>query len=134
MVPGNPQVYPGWLTPERHPAVLAALATYRAVITPHISADGLGVPIPPEPRLSRWIFSTDGVGFPIPTNDASLAVPERKAWVTSGAVRHPALFGLGPGLEQNAHRVGEFVDLRELAHAVAFLARFPSLFAAAADI
>ena len=51
--------------------------------------------------------------------------------MTSGAVRHPAMFGLGAGLEQNAHRVGEFVDLRELAHAIAFLARFPSVFAAA---
>ncbi|MEK7330272.1 MAG: peptidase dimerization domain-containing protein [Candidatus Eisenbacteria bacterium] len=130
--PGNPQIYPGWLTPEEHPALLAALATYRAVITPHVSADGLGVPIPRQPRLSRWIFSTDGVGIPVPADDRSLAVPDRKAWVTSGAVRHPAMFGLGPGLEQNAHRVGEFVDLRELAHAVAFLARFPSLFAAGA--
>jgi acetylornithine deacetylase/succinyl-diaminopimelate desuccinylase-like protein len=131
--PGNPQIYPGWLTPAEHPSIVAALASYRGVIAPHIAADGLGVPIPREPRLSRWIFSTDGVGYPLSIDDRSLAVPKRKAWVTSGAVQHPAMFGLGPGLEQNAHRVGEFVDLRELAHAVAFLARFPSLFAAGAD-
>jgi putative selenium metabolism hydrolase len=131
--PGNPQIYPGWLTPAEHPAIVAALASYRAVITPNVQEDGLGVPIPREPRLSRWIFSTDGVGFPVPTDDPSVAVPDRKAWVTAGAVRHPAMFGLGAGLEQNAHRIGEFVDLRELAHAVAFLARFPSLFAAGMD-
>jgi acetylornithine deacetylase/succinyl-diaminopimelate desuccinylase-like protein len=133
VVPGNPQIYPGWLTPADHPAIAAALASYRAVIAPHAAAADLGTHIPAEPRLSRWIFSTDGVGFPLPSEGGSPVVPARKAWVTSGAMRYPAMFGLGPGLEQNAHRVGEFVDLRELAHAVAFLARFPSTFAATAD-
>ncbi len=76
-----------------------------------------------EPRVDRWIFSTDGVGFPVPTDDATIAVPARKAWVTSGAVKHPAMLGFGPGIEQNTHKVGECVDLRELVHAIAFLAR-----------
>jgi acetylornithine deacetylase/succinyl-diaminopimelate desuccinylase-like protein len=128
-VPGNAQIYPGWLTPAEHPAIEAAVATYRAVIGPHADATDLGTPIPREPRLGRWIFSTDGVGYPVPLADRSLAVPGRKRWVVSGATRHPAMFGLGAGLEQNAHRVGEFVDLRELVHAIAFLARFPSAFA-----
>ena len=128
-VPGNPQIYPGWLTPEEHPAIQAAFAAYRAVIAPHAAGGDLGTPIPAAPRSGRWIFSTDGVGYPVPLADRSLAVPARKGWVTSGAVRHPAMFGLGAGLEQNAHRVGEFVDLRELGHAIAFLARFPSAFA-----
>jgi acetylornithine deacetylase/succinyl-diaminopimelate desuccinylase-like protein len=39
------------------------------------------------------------------------------------------MFGLGPGIEQNTHKIGECVDLRELQHAIAFLARFPSVFA-----
>jgi acetylornithine deacetylase/succinyl-diaminopimelate desuccinylase-like protein len=128
-VPGNAQIYPGWLTPEEHPAIQAAFAGYRAVIAPHAAAGQLGTPIPRTPRSGRWIFSTDGVGYPLPVADRTLTVPERKAWVTSGAVRHPAMFGLGAGLEQNAHRVGEFVDLRELAPAIAFLARYPSAFA-----
>jgi putative selenium metabolism hydrolase len=132
VVPGNPQIYPGWLTPEEHPALGAAIETYRRVVTPHRPSDGAGVPIPREPRLGRWIFSTDGVGVPLPVADA-VAVPERKRWVTTETTRHPAMFGLGPGLEQNAHRIGEFVDPREMAHAAAFLARFPSLFAASAD-
>jgi hypothetical protein len=82
-----------------------------------------------EPRVDRWIFSTDGVGFPIPVGEGRIAVPETKRWVVSGDVRHPAMFGIGAGLEQNTHRVGECVDLRELQHAIAVLARFPSVFA-----
>jgi len=57
-------------------------------------------------------------------------VPEHKQWVTSGAIRHPAMFGFGTGIEQNTHKIGECLDLRELEHAIAFLARFPSVFAA----
>ena len=26
-IPGNPQIYPGWVTPEEHPAITAAVAT-----------------------------------------------------------------------------------------------------------
>ena len=81
-----------------------------------------------EPRVDRWIFSTDGVGFPVPLEDRTIAVPPRKAWVTSGAVKDPAMFGIGPGIEQNTHKVGECVDVRELQHAIAVLARFPSVF------
>jgi acetylornithine deacetylase/succinyl-diaminopimelate desuccinylase-like protein len=61
--------------------------------------------------------------------DGSIAVAERKRWVVSGDVKHPAMFGIGAGIEQNTHRVGECVDLRELQHAIAVLARFPSAFA-----
>ena len=85
-----------------------------------------------EPRVDRWIFSTDGVGFPVPKDDVSIAVPARKRWVTSGAVKHPAMLGIGPGIEQNTHKIGECVDLREVVHAIAVLARFPSAFVAAA--
>jgi len=133
VVPGNPQIYPGWLTPEDHPALRAAEHAYRAVVGPHAATDALGTPIPREPRLGRWIFSTDGVGYPVPATSPFPAVPAAKRWVSSGTVRHPAMFGLGAGLEQNAHRVGEFVDLRELVHAVAFLARFPSAFVAGSE-
>jgi acetylornithine deacetylase/succinyl-diaminopimelate desuccinylase-like protein len=66
------------------------------------------------------------------TEDTSIAVPERKRWVVSGAVKHPAMIGIGPGIEQNTHKIGECVDLREVLHAVALLARFPSAFVAAA--
>lgn len=128
----NPQVYRGWLTPEDHPALRAAVAAYRAVVTPHVAvppASSSGA-LRQEPRVDRWIFSTDGVGFPIPAADTSIAVGERKRWIVSGDVKHPAMFGIGAGIEQNTHRVGECVDLRELQHAIAVLARFPSLFAA----
>jgi putative selenium metabolism hydrolase len=129
----NPQVYPGWLTPEEHPAIQAAVAAYRGVVSPHVGEPPGGATagaLRREPRVDRWIFSTDGVGFPVPARDSAIAVPEAKRWITSGDVKHPAMFGVGPGLEQNTHRIGEYVDLRELQHAIALLARFPSAFAA----
>jgi len=43
--------------------------------------------------------------------------------------KHPAMFGFGPGIEQNTHKIGECLDERELLHCAAFLARFPSVFA-----
>jgi putative selenium metabolism hydrolase len=127
---GNPQVYIGWLTPEEHPAIRAAVAAYRAVVSPHVEAGGTRGTLRKEPRVDRWIFSTDGVGFPVRTDDTSIPVPERKRWVTSGSVKHPAMLGIGPGIEQNTHKIGECVDMREVVHAVALLARFPSAFAA----
>jgi acetylornithine deacetylase/succinyl-diaminopimelate desuccinylase-like protein len=129
----NPQIYRGWLTPEDHPAIRAAVAAYRAVVTPHVSEPAGGASggaLRKPPRVDRWIFSTDGVGFPVAAADASIAVPDAKRWVVSGEVKHPAMFGIGAGIEQNTHRVGECVDLRELQHAIAVLARFPSAFAA----
>jgi putative selenium metabolism hydrolase len=125
---GNPQIYAGWLTPEDHPAIQAALATYRSVCTPLCwGEDQRGQPRR-EPRLSRWIFSTDGVGFPLRVEDPSVSVPARKGWVTSKAFKHPAMFGIGPGIEQNTHKIGESLDARELAPVIAFYARFPSLY------
>jgi acetylornithine deacetylase/succinyl-diaminopimelate desuccinylase-like protein len=131
----NPQIYRGWVTPEEHPAIRAAIDAYRRVVTPNVTEPQGTAPsgaLRREPRVDRWIFSTDGVGFPVPVRDEKIAVPERKRWVVSGDVKHPAMFGIGAGIEQNTHRVGECVDLRELQHAIAVLARFPSLFAAQA--
>ena len=127
---GNPQIYMGWVTPEEHPAIQAAVATYRAVVSPNVgkTPETAGA-LRKEPRVDRWIFSTDGVGFPVPTKSTKIAEPARKAWVAAGAYKHPAMFGLGAGIEQNTHKIGECVDLREIQHGVAFLARFPSVFA-----
>jgi putative selenium metabolism hydrolase len=126
----NPQIYLGWVTPEDHPAIQAAVSTYQGVISPRVTGErGEGGTIPKEPRVERWIFSTDGVGFPVPKDDESIPVGKAKGWVVSGAYKHPAMFGFGPGIEQNTHKIGECVDLRELQHAIAFLARFPSVFA-----
>ncbi|MDH3405198.1 MAG: M20/M25/M40 family metallo-hydrolase [Acidobacteriota bacterium] len=127
--PGNPQIYPGWVTPEDHPAIRAAAEAYRRVVTPGIAAGGTGGAMRPDPRVSRWVFSTDGVGVPVP-RDSDLEVPATKNWVEAGAFRHPAMFGLGPGHEQNTHKIGECVDSRELAPVIAFYARFPSLYRA----
>lgn len=129
----NAQVYPGWITPVDHPAIVAAVDAYRRVVTPHVhepAGGGVNGALRREPRVDTWVFSTDGVGYPVPLDDTSFEVPPTKNWVASGAVKHPAMFGIGAGIEQNTHRIGECVDERELQHAIAVLARFPSLFAA----
>ena len=133
-VPGNEAVYPGWVTPEDHDAVRAAVDAYRGVVTPHVGdTPERGGALRREPRVDRWIFSTDGVGFPVPVEGSGIDVPARKRWLTWGDVMHPPMVGLGPGIEQNTHKIGECLDTRELQHAVAFLARFPSAFAARCD-
>ena len=125
-IPGNDQIYPGWITPEEHPAIDTAMDVYRRVASPNVQKETPGGGLRAEPRLSRWIFSTDGVGIPVPIGDESIPVPDKKNWVTSGAFKHPAMFGIGPGLEQNTHKIGECVDSRELVLAMAVYARFPS--------
>ncbi len=125
----NPQVYLGWVTPEGHPALQAAVSAYRGVISPNVDGQvGAGGVLTREPRVDRWVFSTDGVGFPVP-RDTSIPGSANKGWVVSGKYKHPAMFGIGPGIEQNTHKIGECVDERELQHCAAFLARFPSVFA-----
>ncbi|MGZ5443645.1 MAG: peptidase dimerization domain-containing protein [Thermoanaerobaculia bacterium] len=105
----NPQIYPGWITPEDHPVVTAGVDTFRRVTSR-------------DPRLARWIFSTDGVGFPT----KSFTPPASKRWIRDGAYAWPPMLGIGPGIEQNTHKIGECVDSREFVPVVAFLARFPS--------
>jgi acetylornithine deacetylase/succinyl-diaminopimelate desuccinylase-like protein len=127
--PGNPQIYMGWVTPEDHPAVRAAVSAYKGTISP---VAGQGNRYAKEPVVDSWVFSTDGVGYPVQADDRTIPVTPKKNWVTSGPVKHPAMIGFGPGVEQNAHKVGECVDAREIEHAVAFLARYPSAFVATA--
>lgn len=127
----NPQVYPGWITPEDHPAIEAAVDAYRRVVSPFVdepAGGASGGALRREPRVGTWIFSTDGVGFPVPLDHPDIEVDEAKRWVVSGEMTHPAMFGIGAGMEQNTHRIGEFVDRRELRHAIAVLARFPHAF------
>jgi acetylornithine deacetylase/succinyl-diaminopimelate desuccinylase-like protein len=126
--PSNLQIYPGWVTPETHPAIQAALEAYRSVAPRLIPEGGSGGQLRREPRLARWIFSTDGVGFPLNESEETTPIPETKNWVQSGRLRHPAMFGIGPGIEQNTHKIGEHVDSREFDTVIAFLARFPSLY------
>jgi len=125
--PGNAQVYPGWVTPEGHPAISAAVDAYRSVITPMVPAAAAGG-LQREPRVARWVFSTDGVGVPLPSAAAEIDVPASKRWIEMPPYHHPAMFGIGPGFEQNTHKIGECVDTRELAPVIAFFARFPSLY------
>lgn len=124
----NAQIYPGWITPDDHPAIRAAVDAYERVVTPEVVEPEDGATrgaLRRLPRVDKWIFSTDGVGYPIPVDDTTIEVGADKRWVESGPVKHPAMFGIGAGIEQNTHRIGECVDTRELQHAIAVLARFP---------
>jgi hypothetical protein len=85
-----------------------------------------------EPRVDRWVFSTDGVGWPVPVKDNGITVAPAKEWVVAGEFTHPAMFGFGTGLEQNTHKIGEGLDTRELQHAIAFIARYAGLLGATA--
>ncbi len=123
----NPQIYPGWVTPEDHPSVRSAVEAYKRVASPIIKPGGNRGEMRHEPRVARWIFSTDGVGFPTRAN-GPLKVPESKRWVRDGAFHYPAMLGIGPGIEQNTHKIGECMDSREFPPVVAFLARFPSVY------
>jgi putative selenium metabolism hydrolase len=123
----NPQIYLGWVTPEEHPSIRAAVESYRGVVSPHVDGKiGEGGVLTKEPRVDRWVFSTDGVGFPVP-KDAKIPGAEGKAWVESGPYKYPAMLGFGPGIEQNTHKIGECLDAREMQHCAAFLARYPSV-------
>ncbi|MCO4760288.1 MAG: M20/M25/M40 family metallo-hydrolase [Myxococcales bacterium] len=128
--PGNPAIYPGWETPAEHPAITAAVSTWQNALSPEIRENRDGN-LRPDPRVDRWIFSTDGVGFAVDKHTSGIDVPESKRWLSVGDITYPPMFGVGPGIEQNTHKIGECVDLRELRHAIAFLARFPSVFGAA---
>jgi len=134
-VPGNPQVYMGWMTPEDHDAIRAAVAAWRAVVTPHVDEPNeQGGSLRREPRVDRWVFSTDGVGWPVPSAGHGIALPATKRWVDAGAFTHPAMFGIGTGIEQNTHKIGEALDTRELRHAIAFLARLPGAYVSQAGL
>ncbi|MFI5370643.1 MAG: peptidase dimerization domain-containing protein [Candidatus Eisenbacteria bacterium] len=132
-VPGNPQIYMTWVTPPEHIAITTAVAAYRAVVTPNVrEPHEQGGSLRREPRVDRWVFSTDGVGWPVPVKDNAIHVPARKQWIVSGEFTHPAMFGFGTGIEQNTHKIGEALDTRELQHAVAFIARYAGLLGAQA--
>jgi len=123
---GNPQIYPGWVTPEEHPVVRAAVDAYRGAATPLIPEGGTGGRLRKEPRVARWIFSTDGVGMPARTDELGFEVPAGKQWVEAGGFTWPPMLGVGPGHEQNTHKIGENVDSREIVVAAAVLAAFPA--------
>jgi hypothetical protein len=130
--PSNAQVYMGWVTPEDNRAVRAARRAYKGVVTPNVKDGGTtGATLRKEPRVDRWIFSTDGVGFPVKLG--TLPVPASKRWIETGGYTHPPMVGMGPGIEQNTHKIGECVDARELEAAIALIARFPSAFVEEAE-
>ena len=138
--PDNAEVYMGWMTPPTHPSVHSAYESWKRVVThTHLGGEGESKIFDPtqiqaEPRLDRWIFSTDGVGYPVKKSLNLFQVPAKKMWVEAGEYHHPAQIGMGIGFEQNTHKIGEFVDERHFPAAIAFMARFPSLYVKHTDV
>eukprot|EP00033_Pygsuia_biforma_P000797 GCRY01000930.1.p1 GENE.GCRY01000930.1~~GCRY01000930.1.p1 ORF type:complete len:510 (+),score=134.36 GCRY01000930.1:36-1565(+) len=126
----NDQIYMGWVTPEDHPTIKSAVSTYKSAITPYIRADlkEEAGRMRREPRVGAWIFSTDGVGYPVRAEDCGFNIPESKKWIKDGNFTYPPMFGIGVGIEHHCHKIGEYIDSRDLEHVLAFMARFPSKF------
>lgn len=124
----NPQDYLGWVTPPTNPVVLAAVEAYKRTVTPHVEEPAKPGPddLRKNPRVQRWIFSTDGVGYPLP-KDTTLDI-KGKGWIESGNHVHPPMFGIGAGYEHHCHKLGEYVHKDHLWCPIAVMSRFPSLF------
>ncbi|KAL0223503.1 hypothetical protein P9112_002893 [Eukaryota sp. TZLM1-RC] len=134
----NDMIYPGWKTPEDHECLKAACKTYEEVVTPYVTKEDMGNGeswrIKKEVRLERFVFSTDGVGFVKTKEQYQKIVPKEvtdaKKWCQVGDLLWPPMLAFSAGHEQNTHKIGEFTDARELKHGIAFLSKFPSMFAA----
>lgn len=87
--------YPTWLLPDDHPLLAAGVATYRQMFGS-------------EPRIGRWVFSTNGVAI-------------------MGMHRIPSL-GFGPGNEIYAHMATEQIPVEHLVKAAAWYAAFPFVY------
>lgn len=104
----NPQQYRVWSTPEDHLCVKVGAAAHEAI--------GLGAC-----RIDSWVFSTDGVGYVIDDLQQPW-IPS--SWIRQGPFLLPPMIGIGPGREQHAHRIGEYVDMREVVLSTAMLTVF----------
>ena len=132
----NDQDYMGWCTPMTDPTIQSAYESYKRCVTPHIPADAPKDPdhLRKEPRVERWIFSTDGVGYPIKKGDAKFSL-EGKNWISVQGTDyvHPPMFGIGCGYEHHTHKLGEYIHRDHMWAPIAVMARFPSAFVKARD-
>ena len=126
----NDQDYMGWVTSPTDPVVCAAVEAYKRTVTPNVK----DVPNPgpddlrKQPRVQRWIFSTDGVGYPLRNGSFGFSI-EGKNWTECGDYVHPPMFGIGAGYEHHCHKLGEYLHRDHIWCPIAVIARFPSLFA-----
>jgi putative selenium metabolism hydrolase len=95
-VKAREKFFPGWALDEKAHAVESAKAAY-------------GLLFGEEPRVGRWLFSTDGN--------------------YSMGIRSIPTIGFGPGQEHHAHTVDDQVRAADLWKAAAFYAVFPFIYA-----
>jgi putative selenium metabolism hydrolase len=86
----NAAIYPGWIRPEEHPAIVAAVDAYRRVVTPYVDEPAGGATagaLRREPRVGTWTFSTDGVGSrSTPPTSRSPCATARHGWCRARCV------------------------------------------------
>lgn len=125
----NEQDYMGWVTDPYDPVVLAAVEAYKRCVTPNVEEKENPGPddLRKNPRVQRWIFSTDGVGYPLRKGTFSFSI-EDKNWTQVGDWVHPPMFGIGAGYEHHCHKLGEYLHKDHIWCPIAVMARFPSLF------
>lgn len=127
----NAQIYPGWITPEDHAAVRAAVDSYRRVVTPFVVE-------PPGGAAAGALRSTPGStsGSSPPTGSASRSrstarrsacPPASSGWcpVRSATRRCSA----SVPASSRTRTASASASTNELQHAIAVLARFPRAFA-----
>ena len=126
----NEQNYMGWITSKNSKVVASAVESYQRCVSPFIPPDAPKDPdtLRKNPRVSRWIFSTDGVGYPIKESELPFSI-ENKNWIKNGDYVHPPMFGIGAGYEHHCHKLGEYLHKDHIWCPIAVLARFPSIFA-----
>ena len=107
-VADNPQIYRGWLTPEDHPAIRGG---GRGLSRGRHAARRRAAGRRAAGRCGGSRASTAGSSRPTAsasrcrsTTRIDRRCPSAKRWVVSGDVKHPAMFGIGAGIEQNTHR------------------------------
>lgn len=93
-------------TPENHPAVKAAVSTWRAALAPRAHQPRYEGLLPEQPRLGRWRTHSEALGVP----------------------KDIPIVGLGAGDELQTHTPRERLDTRELVAAIAFLALYPTIY------
>ncbi|KAH0795292.1 Clan MH, family M20, peptidase T-like metallopeptidase [Histomonas meleagridis] len=127
----NKQDYMSWVTYPTDPVVNAAVDAYKRCVTPYVEEKEKYTPddLRKQPRVQRWIFSTDGVGYPLPKDNLPFSI-EGKNWTTNGKFVHPPMFGIGAGYEHHCHKLGEYLHREHIWCPIAVMARFPSLFVA----
>ena len=128
-LPDNEIDYPSWLTPPDNSVIMAAVESYKRVVSPNLEYQpkSKAQDIPKTPRISKWSIPSDGVGYLVPKDQYRFKTQNKK-WISDDNSFFPPIFGIGAGYEQHSGKLGEYVFAEHLWVPISVAARFPSLF------